>query len=108
MQKTSSKKPLIIVVILIVIGVFVYFYFAGKPQDSSGLVSQETPEVTEALRDGAEVLMLLNQIEALTIDAKFFQSAVYKSLVDHEVPIYEQPVGKTNPFYNPNPPKKSK
>jgi hypothetical protein len=99
MQKSSSKKPLIIGIILIVAAVFAYFYFTGTPEDTTGLVQSDNLAASDASVAGARVLTLLNQISSLQIDTTFFASPIYQSLVDHTVPIYEQEVGKTNPFY---------
>lgn len=108
MQKSSSKKTLLITIGLIILALLTYFYLTGTPQDDAALVSTEAPKTTDATATGARILTLLNQIKSLRIDSNFFTSNEYTSLVDHTVPIYEQPVGKSNPFYNPTPPKKSK
>ncbi len=104
MQKPSSKKPIIIAVVVIALAIFGYFYFTGSPTDSAG-IDENQIVTSDADLVGTRVLTLLNQISSLRIEDSFFKSAVYASLVDHTVPIYEQNVGKTNPFYNPAPAK---
>ncbi len=100
-QKSSSKKIIIILVVVLVLGAGVYFYMSGSPHDDSSLVTTDTtagdPEI------GAHVLTLLHQISSLKIDTSLFTSQAYSSLVDHTVPIYDQGVGKQNPFLNPHP-----
>lgn len=97
MQKpTSSKKTLLIVAALLVVGAGVYFFMSGTPTDDSGLIVEEGG--SDASLVGTRILSLLHQINSLKIDSSFFTSEVYSSLVDHTVPIYEQNVGKPNPF----------
>lgn len=84
------------VVILALLG-GAYFYFSGSPKDNSSLLA--TSEVgSDATVIGTNILVLLNQITSLKIDTALFTSPVYNSLVDHTVPVYEQNVGKKNPF----------
>ena len=110
MQKQSgSKKGLIIIIVIVLLALGGYFMMSGTPQQSSDslLVADPTlggsPDANEV---GGRVLTLLNQIKRINIDNKFFESRAFSSLVDHTVPIYEQAVGKANPFYNPHPPVK--
>lgn len=99
--KPTSKKPIIIaIVILLILGGY-YFFSTGNPTDDATFVEGTTAGVdSEASGRGAKILSLLNQISSLEIDSTFFSSPVYSSLVDHTVPIYEQNVGKDNPFYS--------
>ncbi len=103
MQKTSSKTSIIVLVIVLIAGAGLYFYMSGTPADDGLLVEEGAVGSGDASAAGSRVLLLLNQISSLKIDNGFFASPVYSSLVDHTVPIYEQNVGKANPFYNPNP-----
>ncbi len=97
MQKKSSIKSIIIFVGIIVLAILGYFYFSGSPKDSaSQLTSSGTPSPATVV--ATRVLTLLNQTSSLHIDPALFKSAIYKSLVDHTVPVVEQPVGKANPF----------
>ena len=98
MQPKSSKKPIIILVVVLACAGLAYFYFTGTPTDTtSGLNSAPSLE-TENIQ-GMRVLTLLNQITSLHIEPEFFTTASYSSLVDHTVPIYDQNVGKANPFF---------
>lgn len=98
MQPKSSKKPIIILVVVLVLAGLAYFYFTGTPTDTmSGLNPSSSLETDNV--QGMRVLTLLNQITSLHIDPEFFKSASYSSLVDHTVPIYDQNVGKANPFF---------
>ena len=99
MQKKSNSKTIIALIVILVIAAGVYFYLNGAPTDSDTLLTEESGLTNDANAAGARVLTLLNQISSLKIDTALFQSSVYASLVDHTVPIYEQNVGKENPFY---------
>ena len=99
MQKPNSSKTIIAVIAILIIAGGAYFYFSGTPTDTGSLITEESS--SDAALVGSRVLVLLNQINSLKIDSKFFTSEVYSSLVDHTVPIYEQNVGKSNPFFHP-------
>ena len=103
MQKKSSTKNIIIIVAVLAVAGLAYFYFSGTPQDaSSQLVSDAPPSpVTD---EATKILTLLNQTSSLRINTTLFTSPVYKSLVDHTVPVIEQAVGKPNPFFYSLPP----
>jgi len=96
MKNNSSKKSWIIIGIIIVAAFLIYyFYLSGSGTSTdSGLLAQE-PEVEVA---AAQVLGLLNQINALNIDSTFFQNPAYQSLVDYTVPIPTLNVGRADPF----------
>ena len=108
MQRKSSAKSLLILGGIIVIGIFAYFYFTGSPQDTSSQLSAGT-QTDSVTNEATQIITLLNQTSALRIDTALFNSPVYKSLVDHTVPVVVQPVGKPNPFiYTVAPPAKTK
>jgi hypothetical protein len=102
-QASSSKKSIIILIAILVIGGGIYFYMSGTPTDNTSLSVDGT--TSDAGVIGAQVLSLLNQVNSLKIEGEFFKTPAYKSLIDHTVPIFEQNVGKQNPFLDPHPPK---
>ncbi len=95
---SSSKKNSIVIIILVVLAGFAYFYFTGDPTDPSALAPEASPEAAASVAEAAHVLSLLNQIQSIHIDTKFFESTVFKSLVDNMVVVPEQNVGRPNPF----------
>lgn len=101
-QQKKSPKTLIIITIIVAIGTLAYFYFNGSSEDTSSLLTGEKP-TSEVTDHTARILTLLNQTSSLKIDPELFKSAVYQSLVDHTVPVVEQPVGKANPFVTNTP-----
>ncbi len=105
MQQKSSKNPILIIVIIIVLAGAAYFYFSGTPSDDSALLTaEETAASTQVSAEAAQIITLLNQTRSLKIDIALFNSPLYRSLVDHTVPVIEQPVGKANPFLYSLPP----
>ena len=99
-HQSSSKTPIIVFIVILLIGIAIYFYTLGDPNTSSisSLDSQSNEDMTNTQAEGANVLMLLNQVNSLKIDATIFNGAVYQSLVDYTVEVPEQPVGRPNPF----------
>ena len=99
-QQNSAKVPMIIAAVVLLGAAFYYFYYQGDAvatdaQSSLAVSSTPTNEQT-----GANVLQLLNQIRALKIDTKFFETPVYQSLIDFSVEIPTVNVGRPNPFSN--------
>lgn len=96
----TSKKNLIIIIVVVIVAVGAYFYFSGAPDDSSvsSLEAEGSLEAASSMAAGANVLNLLNQVSQINIDATFFESTAYKSLVDNTVVVPEQNVGRANPF----------
>lgn len=111
-NKGSSSTMLIVIIALVIGGVFYYFYTSGDKtaQDAvngSGSLVTSTgiggvPGIGGQFGGGdgvgSEELALLNRINSIKIDPKFFNDPVYLSLVDYTVPIPEQNVGRPNPF----------
>lgn len=101
MQKTSSStKTIIIFVAILLIGVLMYFYTLGNANDSAISSLEQTGSSGNVDVDiiGARVLSLLKEINQLKIDKSIFEDPLYKSLLDHTVPIPPQNIGRANPF----------
>lgn len=104
MQNSSSKTLPILVIILVILGVVGYFMYTSGNQTAVDAVDRISlftggGEAGSAYSGvGAEVLVLLNRIDSLSIDPKFFNDQVYLSLVDYTVAIPTWSVGRDNPF----------
>lgn len=94
MKKKSSKNAILAIVIVVIVAGAVYFYFQGRGGPASGAI--EVVDQTASV--GSDVDFLLNQIQELHIDTTLFDDPAYETLVDHEVPVPEQNVGRPNPF----------
>jgi len=99
MQTKSSTKSIVIFAALILVTILAYFYFSGTPVDTSAQLVTEGEQASEVTLQATKIVTLLNQTSSLRIDPALFKTAVYKSLVDHTVPVVEQQVGKDNPFF---------
>lgn len=104
MQNSSSKTLPILVAILVILGIIGYFMYTSGNQTAVDAVDRISlftggSEAGSAYSGvGAEVLVLLNRIDSLSIDPKFFNDQVYLSLVDYTVAIPTWSVGRDNPF----------
>ena len=91
---SSSTKTGILIAIILVLSAGYYFYTSGgAPAGTSSLAVQTNTQPV-----GSDVLALLNTIHSLSIDPTFFQSQVYRSLVDFTVAIPPENIGRPNPF----------
>lgn len=99
-QSQNSKGTIIILIVILLVSIGLFFYFKGKPSDSSisSLEESGTAESNDALAASNRVVSLLNQISSLEINDSIFKTPVYKSLVDYTVAIPEQNIGRPNPF----------
>lgn len=98
MHKAPSKKTIFYIIIIAIVVVLAYLYFSGAPADNSASLEEAGAPTSESSIVAANVLALLNQISALKIETAIFTNPVYKSLVDHTVPVLEQNIGRENPF----------
>ncbi len=92
-----NKTTIITIVSIVAIAGAVYFYFMGHStaSDVGTLEEQTDPEIQAS---AARVLVLLNQINSIKIDTKFFSSPEYQTLRDFSIAIPTLPVGRPNPF----------
>ena len=97
--QNSSKTIFILTGVVLVAAAIYYFYYSGAATVTTGdstLSGDSSQTVSSA--EGQKVLNLLNEINSLQIDTKFFESPAYQSLVDFSVQIPPVPVGRPNPF----------
>jgi hypothetical protein len=92
----TNKNTIIIIIGLIVVALGYFFMKGGSTVDDSALLQGDVSVMSD--NSGAQVLALLNQINAIEIDPSIFNSAVYRTLRDFSVPIPPQNVGRPNPF----------
>jgi len=93
-MNSSNAKTIAILIILLVLGYFLYKQFSVD--DNSTVVVTETNEGVAAI--GADIAILLNQINELQIDSELFTDPAYQSLTDLTNVITPIPQGKKNPF----------
>lgn len=96
-QGSSNKTAFIIVGIVAVLAVLYFSFKSGDSLQTGDL--NLTIIVPEATNDvGSEVRGLLSQLNNLSLDTEFFESAAYKSLKDNTTAIPTQNIGRYKPF----------
>ena len=98
--QNSSKTIFIITAVVLAAAAIYYFYYSGASTASSADSTLSASGISDNSAVGQKVLALLNQINSLHIDTKFFEGSAYQSLVDFSVQIPPVQVGRPNPFSN--------
>ena len=93
-----KRSTIIILIIVVIVAAGAYFYFEGSPASLSGDSLLQADSNAQAEAAGAQVLILLNQIQSLSIDTSLFSDPGWNTLVDYTVPIPPENVGRSNPF----------
>ena len=93
-QKT--KQILIIIVIIIIAFVGYKMFFSGATPSDVTLVADSGSGQTFV--DGQAILLLLNNLNKVTLDESVFSNKTFTSLISFERPIQEQIPGRPNPF----------
>lgn len=89
------KIPLIVVAVLFV-GFFLYNSFIKKPTSNEVLEkSVQGPANDTVVKN---ILPLLSRLKDITLDDKFFNDPIFKSLQDFGQTIVEEEQGRANPF----------
>lgn len=99
-QPSSNKKTLTIgIIIVVVLAAAWYFYSKGGSSASTSQLVSSTPGTGAATAAvGSDVLGILNSVSSIHIDASFFSTPTYQSLVDYSIAVPPQAVGRVNPF----------
>jgi len=92
---SSIVKNIIIVLVIAGAGFFGYNYLTRADVSSDVLIQQDSANTSKM---GAEVLMALNQLKTLKLDASIFKDKTFISLRDFSKPLNPEPVGRVNPF----------
>jgi flagellar basal body-associated protein FliL len=97
-QPSSNKKTLIIGIIIVVVlaGGWYFFSKGSSSPSTSQLISSTSNDANATV--GASVLNVLNSVSSIKIDASFFNTPAYQSLVDYSITVPPQAVGRPNPF----------
>ena len=94
-SENQNNKLYAILLVVIIIAFAWYFFFREKPSQDLALLELESGPSSATT---FEILSTLNQVRNLKIDSEFFRSQAYQSLVDYNVEIIPQPIGRQNPF----------
>ena len=95
---SKLKKAIIWILVLVISFGIYYFFFKGSDSDIEDYITSTGSPQEAADVLGQEILIALNQIEALKLDRSIFEDPVYLSLTDRSEEIDPEPVGRVNPF----------
>lgn len=96
---TSNAKTIAVVIIIAVLGFFLYRAYGGSSQtDTLSVEGVTTADGTNVATIGADIAVLLGQLNSLKIDSEIFESPAYQSLNDFTNEVPPLPQGKKNPF----------
>lgn len=97
---SSNTKSVIVFIVILLIGVLIYFYTLGSPNDSMINSIDQTAAIGDEQTQiaAARILALLNEMSVLKIDKAVFSDPLYSRLLDHTVAIPPQNIGRANPF----------
>jgi hypothetical protein len=93
---TKNLKKIVIVALIIGGGLLAYSFLRPEPTIESMLETTERKNNDQVLNQ--EIVLAINQMKSLTLDASIFNDPVFKSLIDHSRPISPEPIGRSNPF----------
>lgn len=97
-MNSSNAKTIAVVIIIGVLGFFLYKGVAKDDTDTLSVEGVVTADGVDISTVGADISVLLAQINSLQIDAAIFKDPVYQSLNDFTNEVAPLPQGKKNPF----------
>jgi len=94
----TKKTKQIAVIFIIIIVAFVIFkmFFSNTSPSNTTLVADKTNSA--GVIDGQKILVLLNNLNKVTLDDSIFSNKIFTSLISFEKPIADQVPGRKNPF----------
>jgi len=92
----NTKQIIISLVIIIIAFVGYKIYFVDDTAKNVSLVADKSSN--SQFIDGQMILVLLNQLNRVTLDDSIFSNKVFTRLISFERPIADQPIGRENPF----------
>ncbi len=91
-------KTIVTIVIVIALVFLGYWYYASpKPASNELLVSSGEVGSTDN-SVGKKIISLLSEMQKITIDQSVFGAATFQSLLDFDVDIQPEPIGRHDPF----------
>lgn len=94
----NQKTKQIIIILVVIIIAFIGFkmFFADQETGNTTLITDQT--TTGQFVDGQTILVLLDNLNKITLDESVFSDKIFTSLVSFERPIADQIIGRPNPF----------
>lgn len=92
----KQNQTAILVIVIIIIAFFAYtYFFTGNDESNAVLQTEQVSEVTPADQD---LISLLLELKAITLDEAIFSDPTFRSLQDFSQELVNEPVGRVNPF----------
>ncbi len=95
-ESSNTKKLLVALVLLAVVGFAIYIFFFRKVEVA--VVFDEFGNPVQAQVVGQDLIDLLVELQAVSLDDSLFGTASFRGLVDSSVVLSPQPQGRSNPF----------
>ena len=96
-QENSPMRKIIMIAILAIL-VFSALYFFVFNKKAPITVLDQFGNPVEAQVVGQDLVDLLNQIQAVTLDESLFRNPAFIHLTDYSIVLPEEPRGRQNPF----------
>ena len=94
-----GKFKYILFVLVGAVALFVaYSIFVVRDSGESAVLVSENERTGRVPSSATELLRVLNDLQNITLDPRFFADEAYRSLRDWSVRLVPEPEGRTNPF----------
>ena len=99
MSGKTFMNILIVLIFVLLIGGGYYYLTNNQPTAPTDTLSND--QVIDGEGPAADVLRLLQQVQAVTLDGKIFQNPAFSQfLVNYTTELPDKPRGRSNPFAN--------
>lgn len=98
MNSKFTKNIITAVVIIIILFALYFFFFRNNNTTDTGTALYVEDQTSTTSQVDKNLLSLLLEMKSIKLDAKLFNSPVFKSLNDYSIDIKTQETGRTNPF----------
>lgn len=94
------KNNKIIFLVILIIAAFVGYNFLFKKESptASDLAAESEQRQSGQSAIGRNLVAALSKLKSVAIDTAFFKDPIFNSLIDFNVQITPQEVGRNNPF----------
>lgn len=95
-MKKQEKQKILLGLLLVVFLFFAYNTFIKEPSFDSALSISSASQINSDV--GREIISTLNKLQTIQIDPAFFDSDQFNSLINFNVELSPEPIGKDDPF----------
>lgn len=103
MTKEMEKKDVVIIAAVILLAAGLLWYFYGGRREPAPLsappdILRPGSGLSEEVSSGADVLTILNDLRAISLDKSLWSDPTFLSLTSFETRLVPEPVSRPNPF----------